>query len=101
MGRVDLAPHHGGATHGHVESAIVTRNPSALRGTSLPDASNTVSWTAPQKPTGSGFRVGVTVTVHGVCAKAIAGASMIALSTIPAQRRRSAMRITAAARICP
>jgi hypothetical protein len=51
------------------KSAIVSRAPDEFRGTS-PLASRTVRWMAPQNPMGSGFSVGVTVTVHGVCARA-------------------------------
>jgi hypothetical protein len=66
------------------KSAIVTRKPVGLRGTSLPPPSRTVSRTAPQKPTGSGFNVGVTVTIHGsrfgtaTCARDIDGRLAIA-----------------------
>jgi hypothetical protein len=43
--------------------------------------SNTVSWTAPQKPMARGFSVGVTVTVHGPWANAATGANAQARTT--------------------
>lgn len=71
------------------KSAMVTRTPCELRGTFEPEASNTVRWTAPHKPTGSGFSVGVTVTIHGFCAKAKDGTRTQAVSTNSMQQRRS------------
>jgi hypothetical protein len=72
------------------KSAIVTRDPFALRGTSLLDGSRIVSWTAAQKPIGSGFIVGVTVTVHGPCACAMVAARRQAASGTPTPRRQRA-----------
>jgi hypothetical protein len=46
------------------KSAIDTRHPSGVRGASLPVESRSVMDTAPQLPTGTGFMLGMMVTVQ-------------------------------------
>ncbi len=69
------------------KSAIVTRFPSELRGTSLTVESCTVRWIAEQNPTGSGSIEGVRTRFHRGWAAAPAGAMRHAASANRTVRR--------------